>query len=256
MKQHIEDLINFEIQKDVIEKRDYNYVKNQLYQLLNLTIDKNDKFKPRKIKYPSDALDPILDILVKNKVIDDNISSRDSFDTKIMNVFVKLPSVINHRFDIMSFRECRFAANWFYAYSKNTNYIRTNRILKNKYFKGDSKYGDLEVTINLSKPEKDPKEIALALKNSTLTYPPCVLCLENEGFPGNFKFEAKDNHRIVDIEINKSPWYFQFSPYTYYNHHSIVFSEKHIPIYFFWLLNSKIIFLVLTLIFQLLAVQF
>lgn len=226
MKQHVENLINFEIIKNTIDKRDYIYVKNQLYHLLNIEHD-DLIYIPKTISHPASALNPILDILEANNTLDGSNTARDLFDAKIMNIFTMLPSQIQQRFD--DYKNSKAATSWLYDYSKNVNYIRFDRILKNISFEETGKYGDLQITINLSKPEKDPKSIALAGKIQSTEYPKCVLCKENEGFAGNFKRDSRDQHRLIKFDLLGEPWYFQFSPYIYYNEHAIVFSSTHKP---------------------------
>ncbi|VEU80884.1 UDP-glucose--hexose-1-phosphate uridylyltransferase [Haploplasma axanthum] len=227
MKQHIENLINFEIENNVITKRDYLYVRNQLYNLLGI-IPNDDYLVPNPINTPADALNPILDNLIKNKQIEDSIIERDLFDSKIMNVFVNLPSVIQDKFDLLANNNKKTATSWFYNHSKAVNYIRTDRIEKNIAFEEKTKYGNLQITINLSKPEKDPKSIALAAKNQSSSYPKCVLCKENEGFAGNYQRDSRNQHRLINFKLFDNDWFFQFSPYIYYNEHAIVFSKEHV----------------------------
>ncbi len=227
MKQHLENLISFQIEKNVIEKRDYIYIKNQLYSLLNLTVD--NELKPQKITSPAEALEPILDKLVETKVINDSIVERDLFDSKIMNVFAKLPSDLEKKFYTLREEDAKKATSFLYDYLINLNYIRMDRIKNNKHFIKDSKYGTLEITINLSKPEKDPKDIAKALKQKSSAYPTCVLCKENEGFAGNYNRDSRNQHRLIEFPLLAEKWYFQYSPYIYYNEHAIVLSEKHTP---------------------------
>ena len=121
------------------------------------------------------------------------------------------------------------ATAWFYQFSQDTNYIRKDRIRKDRKWKVDSNYGEIDITINLSKPEKDPKAIAAARNATSSSYPACQLCVENEGYAGRVNHPARQNHRIIPIEINNSTWGFQYSPYVYYNEHCIVFNSKHIP---------------------------
>lgn len=228
MLKHIENLIFYEIQKGVIKERDYTYVKNQLLNLLQ--IEPNDQnITYKSIKYPSEALNPILDILEQNQILDGSQIARDLFDAKIMNVFAKLPSDIEETFFALYNQKHSLATNWYYNYMKNLNYIRVDRIKKNEFFKTSSIYGDIEITINLSKPEKDPKSILAASKVKSLSYPKCVLCGQNEGFAGNPLRDSRDQHRLIKLDINHESWYLQYSPYTYYNEHAIILSNEHRP---------------------------
>lgn len=228
MKQAIESLIQYEINRGIILKRDYHYIKNQLYHLLNLTND-GIIYEPNKITYPQEALDIILDNLEQLGTLDGSQTQRDLFDAKIMNVFAKKPSDVESVFWSLYKESSLKATTWYYEYMKSLNYIRFDRILKNKHFSVDSKYGIIELTINLSKPEKDPKSIALALRQESTAYPKCVLCIENEGFSGNFTRDSRDQHRVIEVELNDGKWYFQYSPYIYYDEHAIVFTEEHKP---------------------------
>lgn len=228
MKQHVENLINYEIIQGVITKRDYIYVKNQLYHLLSLQIDETI-ITPSPILYPSDALNPILDELEKTNFLDGSNVARDLFDAKIMNVFASLPSVIQSKFDHQFEIKASLATDFLYQYAKSLNYIRYDRILKNINYDVDSSFGKLDITINMSKPEKDPKSILLESQSVSLSYPKCLLCRENEGFPGNLKKDSRDQHRLIELDLNNETWYFQYSPYIYYNEHAIIFSREHRP---------------------------
>ncbi len=227
LKQAIEDLIQYELHHEIIHQRDYIYVKNQLYYLLDLT-PTNDVVESQLINFPSDALNPILDQLEKEGKLDGSQVSRDLFDAKIMNVFAALPSVVEHTFNHKNQQE---RMHWLYQYARALNYIRMDRIVKNKSFIYHSDFGPLHITINLSKPEKDPKSIAKALTAKHHTYPSCVLCKENEGFSGNAARQSRDQHRLIRFNLNGEPWYFQYSPYIYYNEHAIVLSDEHRPMH-------------------------
>ncbi len=228
MEQHIEDLIAHEINQNVIKKRDYVYVKNQLYHLLNLTV-KEIQLKPREIKMPSDALNPLLDLLQANGTVEKTVVARDLFDSKIMNIFASLPSTIESRFNRLKYPSSAKATTWLYRYASSLNYIRHDRIAKNISFEAPSLYGTLQITINLSKPEKDPRSIILQGSQKSTAYPKCVLCAENEGFPGNYSRDSRDQHRLIGVNLNKETWFFQYSPYSYYNEHAIVLSKDHRP---------------------------
>ena len=228
MKQHIENLIHYELNQGVITERDMNYLRNQLYYLLDEVLDDNYP-KPNEITYPSDALNPILNLLIKKNKINDTVLERDLFDAKIMNVFSMLPSTYEKTFYDLYNKDNDKAMNFIYNYAKATNYIRMDRIDKNESFKYHSSYGDLEITINLSKPEKDPKSIMLASKTKSTSYPKCVLCKENEGFSGNFNRDSRDQHRLISFKLKENTYFFQYSPYIYYDEHSIILSEEHKP---------------------------
>jgi UDPglucose--hexose-1-phosphate uridylyltransferase len=224
----IESLIRYEIKQGVIKERDYVYVRNQLFKLLQIEPTDQD-VSYDLINYPSDALDPILDLLEEKNILDGSKVARDLFDAKIMNVFAKLPSDIETIFFNLYKKDSKLSTEWYYNYMKALNYIRSERIEKNEFFKTSSTYGDIEITINLSKPEKDPKSILAASKVKSLSYPKCVLCAESEGFAGNPSRDSRDQHRLIELNVNNEPWYLQYSPYTYYNEHAIVLSKEHRP---------------------------
>ena len=228
MKQHIEDLILYALEHMLIDGRDLNYVRNQIYSLLEIEFDGTYP-EAKQITYPADALNPILDELVKEGFIEDDIAVRDYMDTKIMNIFSKSPSELENRFFYFYNKKPERGINYLYSYARHTNYIRMDRIAKNKSFSTPSKYGDLHITINLSKPEKDPKNIIKDSQQSSTTYPMCLLCIENEGFPGDLKRDARDQLRLLQVDLKNGPYFFQYSPYIYYNEHAIVINENHIP---------------------------
>jgi UDPglucose--hexose-1-phosphate uridylyltransferase len=228
MLKHIESLIRYEIKEGVIRERDYVYVRNQLFNLLQIQpTDQNIAYQ--QIEHPSDALDPILDLLEEKQILDGSKVARDLFDAKIMNIFAKLPSDIEDLFFNLYKKDSKLATSWYYNYMKALNYIRSDRIEKNEFFKTSSIYGDVEITINLSKPEKDPKSILAASKIKSVSYPKCVLCAESEGFSGNPSRDSRDQHRLIELTVNNEPWYLQYSPYTYYNEHAIILSKEHRP---------------------------
>ena len=228
MIKNIESLIALQINNGVIDKRDYVYVKNQLFNLLEIE-PTEEKPNPKLIKYPSEVLEPILDCLEDKGLLGGSKVARDLFDAKIMNVFASLPSVVENKFNTLLKNNNSDATNYLYNYAKSLNYIREDRVANNIVFERASKYGNLVITINLSKPEKDPKSILLASKQKTSSYPKCVLCRENEGFAGDFTKDSRDQHRLIKFDLLGENWYFQYSPYTYYNEHAIVFSENHMP---------------------------
>ena len=174
MRQAIENLIHFEITKGVIQDRDVHYVRNQLYYLLKCEM-MDDLPKPKQIDYPSDALEDILNQLENKNILDGSKISRDLMDAKIMNVFAKLPSDIEKEFYNRYQQEQASATSWYYHYMQSLNYIRMDRILKNLSFSADTSYGMLDITINMSKPEKDPKSIILAGQTKSSDYPKCLL---------------------------------------------------------------------------------
>lgn len=229
IRQAIENLIFYEIKQEVIAQRDESYVRNQLYHLLDLDMDTSIELTPQTITYPQEALDVILDDLENRHILNGSNVERDLFDAKIMNIFADKPSVVAYKFYSVYQLSPRYAMLWYYKYAMSLNYIRMDRIKKNKAFVVDTTAGKLQITINLSKPEKDPKSIALQAKQTQTDFPTCVLCVENEGFSGNVSRQSRDQHRLLKFDLNGENWYFQYSPYIYYNEHAIVINEKHTP---------------------------
>ncbi|SOC12980.1 UDP-glucose--hexose-1-phosphate uridylyltransferase [Pseudobutyrivibrio ruminis] len=177
-----------------------------------------------------DVLKDLLDEAVKRGIIEDSITYRDLFDTKLMNQLCPRPSQVIDKFNAIYKNEGPEAAtDFFYNMSRNSDYIRTYRVKKDLKWTTETDYGTLDITINLSKPEKDPKAIAAAKNAKQSAYPKCQLCMENEGYAGRTNHPARENHRIIPITINDSKWGFQYSPYVYYNEHCIVFNGEHTP---------------------------
>ena len=177
-----------------------------------------------------DVLSDLLDEAVKRGIIEDSITYRDLFDTKLMNCLCPRPSQVIDKFnDIYNNDGAEAATDYFYNLSRSSDYIRTYRVKKDLKWTTETEYGTLDITINLSKPEKDPKAIAAAKNAKQSAYPKCQLCMENEGYAGRANHPARENHRIIPITINDSKWGFQYSPYVYYNEHCIVFNGEHTP---------------------------
>ncbi len=174
-------------------------------------------------------LEGLLQIAVEKKLIPDSITYKDLFDTKLMNCLLPRPAEVQREFDERYAVSPKLATDWFYQFSQDNNYIRTYRVKKDKKWKVDSEYGEIDITINLSKPEKDPLAIAAAKNAKNTSYPKCQLCVENEGYAGRADHPARENHRIIPLIINNSDWCFQYSPYVYYNEHCIVFNREHTP---------------------------
>ena len=171
----------------------------------------------------------LLDEACRRGIIEDSITYRDLFDTKIMNCLTPRPSQVQQTFWQKYQESPKAATDYFYKLSQDSDYIRRYRVCKDQKWKVDSEYGEIDITINLSKPEKDPKAIAAARNSKTAAYPKCQLCMENEGYAGRVNHPARENHRIIPITINGSRWGFQYSPYVYYNEHCIVLNGEHVP---------------------------
>ncbi|NEX00960.1 UTP-hexose-1-phosphate uridylyltransferase [Pseudobutyrivibrio sp. NOR37] len=177
-----------------------------------------------------DVLKELLDEAVNRGIIEDSVTHRDLFDTKLMNQLCPRPKQVIDEFNrIYDNHGPIDATDYFYKLSKASDYIRTYRVKKDLKWTCDTEYGTLDITINLSKPEKDPKAIAAAKNAKQSAYPKCQLCMENEGYAGRINHPARENHRIIPITINNSNWGFQYSPYVYYNEHCIVFNGEHTP---------------------------
>lgn len=176
-----------------------------------------------------ETLNELLDEAVKRGLIEDSVVYRDLFDTRLMNCLMPRPAQVQKEFWDRYEKNPQEATDYFYKLSQDSNYIRRYRVKKDQKWKVKSPYGDIDITINLSKPEKDPKAIAAAKNAKASSYPKCLLCPENEGYAGRVNHPARQNHRIIPITINDTPWGFQYSPYVYYNEHCIVFNSQHTP---------------------------
>ena len=235
------ELAEYGLTTGLIEKEDKTYTINRLMELLEVddiedsVFDEFAKREPMTQESAEAALEGILEDMMsyaydKGIMKENSIVYKDLFDTKIMGCLVARPSEIRAKFKDLYENESSLAAtDYFYKLSCDSNYIRRQRIKKDQKWTTDTEYGTLDVTINLSKPEKDPKAIAAAKNAKQSAYPKCQLCAENEGYAGRVNHPARQNHRIIPVTINNSDWYFQYSPYVYYNEHCIVFNSKHTP---------------------------
>ena len=219
-------LVNYGLSKGLIKPCDQTYITNQLLMTLGL-----DSFEPEEAPALEleDILAGLLDDAVARGVCADNITARDLFDTKLMGVLTPLPREVRAKFAARYAESPQKATDWYYAFSQDTDYIRRYRIKKDLRWKTETEYGALDITINLSKPEKDPKAIAAAKSAPQSGYPKCQLCPENEGYAGRMNHPARENHRIIPITVAGADWYLQYSPYVYYNEHCIVFNSCHTP---------------------------
>ena len=219
-------LVNYGLSKGLIEPCDQTYITNQLLMTMGL-----DSFEPEEATAMEleDILAGLLDDAVARGVCADNITARDLFDTKLMGVLTPLPREVRAKFAALYAESPQKATDWYYAFSQDTDYIRRYRIKKDLRWKTETEYGALDITINLSKPEKDPKAIAAAKSAPQSGYPKCQLCPENEGYAGRMNHPARENHRIIPITVAGADWYLQYSPYVYYNEHCIVFNSRHTP---------------------------
>ncbi len=229
---NIAALAEYAIQKGLIEKEERIYSINLLLDVLSLD-EYEEPSDEKAVKETAQDLESILKFLlddaVKRGLIEDSIVYRDLFDTKIMNCFVARPSEVVRKFNEKFRRSPQEATDYFYELSKASDYIRTYRIAKDVKWQTDTPYGKLDITINLSKPEKDPKAIAAAKNAKQSSYPKCQLCVENEGYAGRVNHPARENHRIIPVTICSHEWGFQYSPYVYFNEHCILLNAKHVP---------------------------
>ncbi|HHX66864.1 MAG: UDP-glucose--hexose-1-phosphate uridylyltransferase [Miniphocaeibacter sp.] len=229
MNYQINRLINFGLQKGLIETDDIEYSVNMLLDVLQL-----DSFEflnvEEKLTTAVPILEEMLEYSVEKGIIDDSITEKDLFDTRIMNCIMPRPNEVVNNFTSLYEKEGpNSATDYFYNLSIASNYIRKTRTDKNIFFTYNSNYGEIEITINISKPEKDPKEILKAKNIVSTGYPKCALCKENVGFKGDFNRAARQTHRIIPIELDRELYYLQYSPYVYYNEHCIVLNKEHIP---------------------------
>ena len=228
INQSINELLNYGLNQKLIESADVSFVANQLLDLLKV---ETFEFRAETVnKGIDEIIAPILDDAVNKEIIkNDTIDERDLFDTKVMGLLMPRPSEVNEKFDMLYQEDPKVATDYFYHISKASNYIRTERIKKDRRWKAKTIYGELDITINLSKPEKDPKTIALAKTLPSSGYPKCVLCKENVGYAGHLSHAARQNHRIIPVELAGGRWYLQYSPYVYYNEHCILLKGEHDP---------------------------
>ena len=233
IQQDIKKLVAYGLMTGLVEKEDERYTVNRLLELFELD-ELEEGAEAGDAAMEEEELEEVLgrmmDYAVEKGIMkEDGIVYRDLFDTKIMSMLVPRPSEVIRRFRELYAQDAEKATDFYYKFSQDTDYIRRYRIKKDQKWVASTKYGDLDITINLSKPEKDPKAIAAAKNAKQAGYPKCLLCVENEGYAGRVNHPARQNHRIIPVEINGSKWGFQYSPYVYYNEHCIVFNSQHIP---------------------------
>lgn len=229
LTKNIKKLVHYGIGAKLIQPEDEIFMINQYLDLFGLDeYDNPDIFGEKMVL--ADILNELTDIAFEKGIIQsDDIVTRDLFDTKMMGIMTPRPGTVKKIFDAYYEKNPKYATDYFYELSQNSNYIRKDRIQKDMKWTVDSPYGVIDITINLSKPEKDPKAIAAAKNAKQSAYPKCQLCKENEGYAGRVNHPARENHRIIPVTINNSQWFFQYSPYVYYNEHCIVFNSKHTP---------------------------
>ena len=224
---YIDSLISYAMNCGLAEPVDHMVLTNRLLDLLRID-DYSPSDEPQTEEL-EEILAGILDYAVDKGLCDDGITARDIFDTRIMGAITPMPREVIGVFRYLYLEDPVAATDWYYKFSCDTDYIRRYRIAKDMRWKYASDYGEMDITINLSKPEKDPKAIAAAKNAPQTAYPKCQLCAENEGYAGRMNHPARSNHRIVPIEICGHDWCLQYSPYVYYNEHCIVFNSQHVP---------------------------
>ncbi|MBQ3355610.1 MAG: UDP-glucose--hexose-1-phosphate uridylyltransferase [Oscillospiraceae bacterium] len=222
----IEALVQYAFDRGLIDESEIVYSRNRLLDVL-----REDGFAAAQ---PMDgALSELLKILtdhaVQKGLCADTTESRDIFDTRLMNCLTPRPAEVNRRFAERYAVSPEAATDWFYRFSGDVNYIRRDRIARDRRWKVDSDYGQIDITINLSKPEKDPRDIAAAGKTVSVAYPACQLCVENVGYAGRIGHPARANHRTIPLTLNGESWFLQYSPYVYYNEHCIALNSRHVP---------------------------
>lgn len=224
----IKKLVRYGLENNLIEKEDEIFARNCILETLCLDDYEEVQDETFEINL-EEILKNILDFAVEKKLIENTIVHRDLFDTKLMSCLTPRPSEVVKNFQKKYEKSPETATAWYYNFSQKTDYIRRYRIEKDIKWTCETEYGVLDLTINLSKPEKDPKAIELAKKLPQSAYPKCALCYENEGYAGRLNHPARQNHRIIPVNLQNEEWGFQYSPYVYYNEHCIVFNKKHTP---------------------------
>ena len=228
LNESISRLVQYGIETGLLPECEKIYATNLLLDLFHEDSYEEPEEKAENIDLES-VLKELLDEAVNRGLIEDSIGYRDLFDTKMMNCLVPRPAQVQKEFWDAYEKSPEAATEYFYKLSQDSDYIRRYRVKKDKKWTVESPYGTIDITINLSKPEKDPKAIAAAKNAKNNAYPKCQLCMENEGYAGRLDHPARENHRIIPVTINESKWGFQYSPYVYYNEHCIVFNGEHTP---------------------------
>ena len=225
----VSKLAAYALQKGLIEESERSWAINTILDTLGL-----DSYTDPGRDWGEVELAPVLEELLddahrRGVLAEGSVVYRDLFDTELMGRLTPRPAQVAARFQALRAQDPKAATDWYYRFSQDTNYIRRDRIAKDMQWKAETEYGELDITINLSKPEKDPKAIAAARDLPASNYPRCQLCAENEGYAGRVDHPARQNHRVVPITINGSPWFLQYSPYVYYNEHCICLNAEHTP---------------------------
>ncbi|MEG0190414.1 MAG: UDP-glucose--hexose-1-phosphate uridylyltransferase [Lachnospiraceae bacterium] len=228
----LKELVQYGVETGLVPECERIYTTNLLLALFQednyVNEDIQEEINEEEIVLEK-ILTNLLDEAIRRGLIEDSIVYRDLFDAKIMNCLVPRPVQVQDTFARAYAKSPKTATDYYYKFSQDSDYIRRYRVKKDKKWTVESPYGTIDITVNLSKPEKDPKAIAAAKHVKSGSYPKCLLCIENEGYAGRVNHPARDNHRVIPITMNGAPWGFQYSPYVYYNEHCIVFNGQHIP---------------------------
>lgn len=222
----VKSLVHYAQKNNMIEKDDEIWAINSLCEALGLDSFEECEAEDKPLE---EILDCMLNYAVENGLCEDSVVYRDLFDTKLMGILTPRPSKVRADFNSLYEKSPEFATDYYYKLSQDSNYIRRYRIANDVKWITKTEYGDIDITINLSKPEKDPKAIAAALKMKAASYPKCLLCKENEGYAGRVNHPARQNHRIIPMTLGGDDFFMQYSPYVYYNEHCIVFNGEHTP---------------------------
>lgn len=226
----LERLVQYGLRKELFKEEDKIFIRNYLIDLFNLDEYEEVNIEEENLDSPTEILDNLLNYAFEKGILESNTSVyRDLLDTKIMGLLMPRPSEVTREFNLRYKEDKKKATDYFYNLSRACDYVRGDRIAKNITWKSETVYGELDITINLSKPEKDPKAIAAAKNMKAASYPSCLLCKENVGYRGRVNHPARQNLRVVGIELKDEKWYMQYSPYSYYNEHCIILSGEHIP---------------------------
>lgn len=228
LDENIKKLVQYGIDAELIPESERNYSTNMILEVFGENDFQDTDISDEYIRL-EEVLEQLCDEAVKRKIIEDSVTYRDLFDTKLMNCIMPRPSQVIEKFWDRYHESPEKATEFYYEFSKKTNYIRKARVAKDVRWKVPSPYGEMDITINLSKPEKDPRAIAAAKTAKSTSYPKCLLCMENEGYAGHVSHPARQNHRVIPLMIHGSKWGFQYSPYVYYQEHCIVFHGEHVP---------------------------
>ncbi len=224
----INELVAYGIREHLVDEDDRVFVTNNLLDLFKQAEFDKEEIKEERVL--ADILKDMCDFALKEGIIDDDsVTATDLFDTKIMGLLTPMPSTVRRIFKEIYSVDSRLATDYFYKLSKRSNYIRADRIAKDEKWVTDTQYGPIDITINLSKPEKDPRDIAKAGAAKKSGYPSCLLCMENEGYAGTFSHPARQNLRVIPIALDGEDYFLQYSPYVYYNEHCIILNKEHKP---------------------------